>query len=102
MAQFKITILETTFQKEIAEKYGAPGIGPCPIHKKGQVFYTNGIKPEGLCDEAWHSFEKYVFAMTYGAERFWEDWIPEKNISINSCNDGIRPVIFKIEKYKNE
>jgi uncharacterized repeat protein (TIGR04076 family) len=33
-------------------------------------------------------------------EGFWPHWIPERHISINSCNDGLRPVIFKLEAIK--
>lgn len=101
MAQFKFTVLKTTFNQEIAKAYGALNIGLCPIHQEGQVFYSNGTQPDGLCDEAWHCFEKYVFAMCHGANGFWEDWIEKRNLSINSCNDGIRPVIFKIEKIED-
>ena len=42
---------------------------------------------------------QYVFAISHGAEKFYyEDWIEKEGVAICSCNDGIRPVIFKIEK----
>lgn len=53
MKKVKITILQTTFNKELAEVYGADGLGPCPMMKEGQVFYADYAKPDGFCDEAW-------------------------------------------------
>ena len=50
MKKVKITVLKTTFDKELALEYGAENLGECPFHKKGQVFYGDYSKPEGLCD----------------------------------------------------
>ena len=94
----KITVIDTTFNKSLAEKYGVEGLGLCPCNKVGQVYKSHGgLKPEGLCDDAWISFERYVFAMAHGAEEFYSNWIQIPKTVINCCNDGIRPVIFKIE-----
>lgn len=41
MNKVKITVLKTTFDKELAERYGAAGIGACPMLKEGQVFYAS-------------------------------------------------------------
>lgn len=53
MNKVKITVLKTTLDKELAETYGIPGLGPCPMLRAGQVFYADYAKPAGLCDEAW-------------------------------------------------
>lgn len=52
MKKVKITVLKTTFDKELAAEYGAPGLGPCPMLLEGQTFYADYAKPAGLCDEA--------------------------------------------------
>jgi uncharacterized repeat protein (TIGR04076 family) len=94
----KITVLETTFHKELAEKYGVEGLGVCPCNKPGQVYISHGgLKPEGLCDDAWLAFERFVFAMAHGTDEFFPDWIRVPRTTINCCNDGIRPVIFRLE-----
>jgi uncharacterized repeat protein (TIGR04076 family) len=99
MKKVKITVLETMFNEKLAKQYGAPGLGPCPFHKVGEEFFTiMGEKPEKLCDEAWSAIKHYAFALCSGSEGFWEFWIETRNLSINSCNDGLRPVIFKIER----
>ena len=53
MKKVKITILQTTFNEELAKEYGADGLGPCPMMKEGQVFYADYAKLAGFCDEAW-------------------------------------------------
>ena len=60
--------------------------------REGQVFYADYAKPEGFCDEAWKAVYQYVFALSHG------DWITKEGVAICSCNDGLRPVIMKIER----
>lgn len=101
----KITVLKTTLDKELAAEYGAEGLGPCPMHKPGQVFYADYAKPNGLCDEAWKAIYQYVFALSHGANKglfYYGDWIRKPGVAICSCNDGLRPVIFKIETTDQE
>ncbi|XBX04822.1 TIGR04076 family protein [Enterocloster clostridioformis] len=100
MKKCKITILKTTLDQELAKEYGVPGLGACPMMKAGQVFYADYAKPDGFCDEAWKAIYQYVFALAHnsGKELFYfGDWVREPGVAICSCNDGLRPVIFKIE-----
>ena len=100
MNKVKITVLKTTLDKELADQYGVDGLSTCPFHKAGQVFYADYAKPDGLCDEAWKAIYQYVFALAHGAQGqlfYYGDWIKEKGVAICSCNDGLRPVIFKLE-----
>lgn len=52
MKKVKITVLETTLNRALAEEYGVEGLKACPMMKQGQVFYADYAKPEGFCDEA--------------------------------------------------
>ena len=100
MNKVKITVLKTTLDKDLAEQYGVEGLSTCPFHKAGQVFYADYAKPDGFCDEAWKAIYQYVFALAHGAQEqlfYYGDWIKEKGVAICSCNDGLRPVIFKLE-----
>ena len=100
MKKVKITVLKTTFDAELAAEYGIEGLAPCPTHKPGQVFYADYAKPEGLCDEAWKAIYQYVFALSHGIGNnlfYYGDWIRKPGVAIVSCNDGLRPVIFKLE-----
>ena len=100
MKKVKITVLKTTLDRELALEYGVEGLAACPMLKEGQVFYADYAKPEGLCDEAWKAIYQYVFALAHGSGKelfYYGDWIRKPGVAICSCNDGLRPVIFKLE-----
>ncbi len=100
MNKVKITVLKTTLDEELAREYGAEGLKACPMLREGQVFYADYAKPDGLCDEAWKAIYQYVFALAHGAGRetfYYGDWIRKPGVAICSCNDGLRPVVFKLE-----
>ena len=101
MHKVRITVLKTTLDKELADEYGVEGIGPCPMLREGQEFLADYAKPEGLCDEAWKAMYQYVFALAHMGEDelfYYKDWIREPGVAICSCNDGLRPVIIKLER----
>ena len=103
MKQVKITVLRTTFQQDLANEYGVEGLDVCPFHREGQVFYADYAKPKGLCDEAWKAIFQHVFALAHGVETFYYgDWIRRPGTAICCCNDGLRPVIFKLEATDQE
>ena len=100
MNKVKITVLKTTLDEGLAKQYGAEGLTACPMMREGQVFFADYAKPEGLCDEAWKAIYQYVFALAHGAGKdvfYFGDWIRVPGVAICSCNDGLRPVIFKLE-----
>ena len=100
MKKVKITVLKTTLDRALAAEYGAEGLGACPMLREGQVFYADYAKPAGLCDEAWKAIYQYAFALAHGADKelfYYGDWIRTPGVAICSCNDGLRPVIFKLE-----
>ena len=101
----RITVLKTTLDRELAREYGAEGLARCPMHREGQVFYADYTKPQGLCDEAWKAMYQYVFALAHGAGEglfYYGDWIKTPGVAVCSCNDGLRPVIFKLEATDQE
>lgn len=100
MKKVRITILKTTFDSELAKEFGMIGLGPCPLMKAGEVYYADYAKPEGFCDEAWKAIYQYVFALAHGTGEnlfYYGDWIRKPGVAIVSCNDGLRPVIMKLE-----
>lgn len=107
MNKVRITVLKTTFDEELATEFGVAGLSSCPVLTAGQVFYADYAKPEGFCDEAWRAIYQYVFALAHGmgsdGELFYfGDWIKKPGVAVCSCNDGLRPVIFKLEATSNE
>ena len=102
MKKVKITVLKTTLDKELAAEYGVPGLKACPMLREGQTFLADYAKPDGLYDEAWKAIYQYVFALAHrergdGRLFYYGDWIRKPGVAICSCNDGLRPVIFKLE-----
>ncbi len=41
MTVVKITVLETSLDKELAAEYGIDGLTACPMMKAGDVFYAD-------------------------------------------------------------
>lgn len=99
MKQCKITVLKTMFNEDLVREYGAPDLERCPVHRPGQVFYTSYERPDGFCDEAWKAIYQYVFAISHGMEGpfYGGGWVRDTGTAVCSCNDGLRPVIFKLE-----
>ena len=98
MKDIKITVVASLLMEDLIAEYGAPGIGLCTRHKVGDSYIAPGDKaPEGFCEEAWKSIGHFAFAMAHGVEVFWPQWISKPHLAIASCNDGLRPVVFKLE-----
>lgn len=73
--------------------------------REGQIFHADYAKPEGFCDEAWKAICQYVFALAHGAGNdvfYYGDWIRKPDVAICICNDGLRPVIMKLEATNEE
>ena len=105
MKKVKKTGLKTTLDEELVKAYGEEGLKACPMLKTEQVFYADYCKPYGFCDEAWKAIYQYVFALSHGAGEtlfYYGDWIRKPGVAICSCNDGLRPVIFKLEATEEE
>lgn len=72
-------------------------LGPCQIFSEGQeIFVDVNLKmPKGFCETAWRNFYHNIRVLGYDGKL---PFFKESNIAINSCSDGMRPVIFKIER----
>ena len=103
----RITVLETKCFTEYQEKYLAdPKSGPCPFFKKGDTFLLKRTPQQDdfyhlmngrFCGEAWDAVSRYVYAALQGGS-IMKGWTNDDRMMIACCNDGTRPVIFKIER----
>lgn len=102
MANFKITVLKRSLFEDLAQEYveteRKKTYGPCEIFKEGQEFIVDFYKgpPEGFCSWAWDDIYKTLVGFEAGGN--FGMWYQDKNTIISCCTDGVRPVIFKIEK----
>ncbi|UCD97296.1 MAG: TIGR04076 family protein [Candidatus Bathyarchaeota archaeon] len=68
----------------------------CGLFSEGQIFLVENLKmPDGFCTSAWVSMYANVRLLSFGGDL---PWIKEKGVAINCCTDGLRPVIFKLER----
>lgn len=123
--QCKITVLETKVFPELQGQYLAdPRSGACPCYHTGDEFLfrrdeenddywhmgvgtlvkttadpecTAGGPKMPFCSEAWDCISRYVYAALQGGS-IMNGWTNDEKVMIACCNDGTRPVIFKIER----
>lgn len=50
-----------------------------------------------FCGEAWDAISRYVYTALQGGS-IMHKWTNDERVMIACCNDGTRPVIFKIER----
>ncbi len=101
-----------------------PDSGPCPCCNVGDVFVFErdhgkddywhvglntliktsadpntvaGGPKMPFCSEAWDAISRYIYAGLQGGS-IMRGWMRKENEMIACCNDGTRPVIFKIER----
>jgi len=51
--------------------------------------------PEGFCTSAWNDIYPSVRVLAFGGNA---PWYKEKGVAVECCTDGLRPVIFKLER----
>jgi len=101
MVKCKITVVKKTMNEDLAKQYCGKKVGPCEIFKEGDMFITALEKPERFCDWAWNDIHNCVEVMVAGgnfSKGVFKDWMKDDRTIIACCTDGIRPVIFKIER----
>ena len=101
MAKCKITVLKRMFNAALAEEYRRPDVhfGPCPFCKEGDEFVVEhiGVRPDGFfCDWAWNDIQKVLLAMQLGGD--FNPWMKDEKTFIACCTDGVKPVVFKLER----
>ena len=103
----KMTVIDKKVFPDLQEKYLAdPKSGACPFYEVGaeylferygaeDTFWTQGKGAH--CSEAWDCFSRYVYTALQGGS-IMRHWTNDEHMMIACCNDGTRPVIFKIER----
>lgn len=103
MPSCKITILRRTLQPDLAAEYLHSPLGLCPAFSDGQQFLVGPSlqKPNGFCDWAWNDLLKFVTTLSRGgnfSQDIFSGWMRDEASMIACCTDGLRPVVFKIER----
>lgn len=89
--------------QDLSKEFCQEAATPCPVFTEGQEFIYNhsgdGNKPTGFCEHAWNDI--YPTVMTLAHKGTFLGWMKKDGISIVCCTDGIRPVVFKVERTTN-
>ncbi len=100
MPKVKITVLKRMLFEDIAEEYRTGGKALCELFIEGQEFVAEDSGPYGppvdFCPWAWDDIYKFFIALKQGGS-FAADMKDDKTV-IACCTDGVRPVIFKLER----
>jgi uncharacterized repeat protein (TIGR04076 family) len=99
-SSLKITVLKRFEPGEVFDQpivKGAP-TWACRLVQEGQVFIVedDGKMPEGFCKDAWDDIFKFIMTLRFGGN--FSTWHDEPGVSVACCTDGLRPVVFKIER----
>jgi uncharacterized repeat protein (TIGR04076 family) len=102
MPRARITVLKRTFQQDLVDEHVRDEafkaqFGTCSVFEEGQTFISEDwpSKPDGFCERAWPNICHEVAMVMYGASI---PWVAAPGFTITCCNDGLRPVIFLIER----
>jgi uncharacterized repeat protein (TIGR04076 family) len=100
MATLRITVVQRSLNQALIEAYvkkGREDFGRCQAYADGQEFVLEDfpLKPEGFCDWAWADIHRDVVAIMFGSDY---PWIESPGMAITCCTDGLRPVVFKLER----
>jgi len=96
----KITVFQHFRPSEVFETSPVTPVAPlraCELFRDGQEFVVGEDlrMPEGFCTSAWVSIYTNVRLLGFGGNL---PWFKEKGVAVNCCIDGLRPVIFKLER----
>ncbi|WP_455143156.1 TIGR04076 family protein [Candidatus Hodarchaeum mangrovi] len=100
MDKLKITVIKKfdpkiIFGHNILRTSTEKPIPPCFLEEGREFLVDNHLSPpKDFCEQAWHDIYETLMIYYYGGDYEY----PEPGFTYIPCNDGIRPVIFKIEK----
>ena len=102
MAKVKITVVKRLNNNDIFGgnpplAYTSPPI--CDRLQDGQEFIIDGPGfPQGFCAWAYADIQRDITHLRFGGDY---PWMKDKGTLLCSCTDGVRPVIFKLERIED-
>jgi len=105
MPKVKITVLKKLNVKDLhgetlSGAFDEGKITPeCDRFSLGQEFLTDTHNcPEGFCNWAFVDIHRDLVHILYGG---YYPWMKDKRVAVSCCTDGLRPVIFKLERVED-
>jgi uncharacterized repeat protein (TIGR04076 family) len=100
----KVTVVKTLNRKDIygnkfPAKVNEAMLTPqCHLFKEGQEFIMDMTCPPDFCPWAYADIQRDIMHILWGGSY---PWIAEEGVAIACCTDGMRPVIFRIERIED-
>jgi uncharacterized repeat protein (TIGR04076 family) len=93
----RITVLKKIETGEIFKEHAVEGASAsCPIVSVGEEYVSKNVgTPAGFCSWAWADIHRDVAHLAMGGNYHW---MKEEGMMVSCCTDGLRPVIFKLER----
>lgn len=99
MYEVKITVLKRLDPSDVFERLPVTPkekLETCELFDDGEEFISTGGMPEGFpCTAAWQVLYPAVRALAFGGNM---PWYEEQGVAVYCCPDGLRPVVFKLER----
>lgn len=103
----RITVLKRALFEDICNEYGADaflergGCAPCRLFSDGQQFVLEHglLKPDDFCSDAWADIRHELMVIINGGNR---PYVGPEGTAIVCCTDAMKPVLFKIERMKED
>jgi uncharacterized repeat protein (TIGR04076 family) len=93
-------MVKRTLNQDLIAEYvseTSTDFGHCQVFQDGQEFVIEDfpLKPDGFCGWAWADIHREVVTVMFGGDY---PWIGPPGTAITCCTDGLRPVIFRVER----
>jgi uncharacterized repeat protein (TIGR04076 family) len=115
MARVRITVVKKLNTKDLFGNHPPAAINKemltpeCHRFQVGQEFFVDTTKdisdpqswencPTGFCTWAYADIQRDISHILFGGSY---PWIKEKGVIITCCTDGLRPVIFRVERIED-
>ncbi len=101
MVKVKITVTKKMDNKDMFGDNPPVGFTSNPVCDRlevGQEFISERGCPEGFCAWAFADIHRDLVHLRLGGDF---PWMKEKGTMLSSCTDGVRPVIFKLERIED-
>jgi uncharacterized repeat protein (TIGR04076 family) len=98
VSKVKITVLKRMSNLDLYEDYARVSeLEPlCDHFQEGEEFVVEMLEmPKGFCDWAWADIQRDALILGLGGNA---PWVREDGVVISCCTDGLRPVVFKLER----
>lgn len=102
MAKVKITVVKKVSNEEMFGDNPPVDFNSTPECNRlelGQEFISeDGKCPEGFCSWAFADIQRDITHLRFGGDF---PWIEERGTVLSCCTDGVRPVVFKLQRIED-